>query len=85
MALKGRSGTASLAAKCVEKYSNADSDNPKEIKYREKHGNILEQYCGILKCRSNPVEVYLVFSSLGELPSLGGNRWRFGGANTSLA
>ena len=85
MALKGRSGTASLAAKCVEKYSNADSDNPKEIKYREKHGNILEQYCGILKCRSNPVEVYLVSAlSVNCLPweATGGASF---GANTSLA
>ena len=52
---------AALSAKCVEEYSNADCDHTKEIKYREKHGDILEQFHCILQCPSE-------FGEYGLLP-----------------
>jgi len=77
MPLPGTDGTAALLAKCVEKYSSAKSDRAKKIKYREKHGQILEQFYSVLKSRSNPGEVYIIFGPLGELSFFGVNYRHF--------
>jgi len=75
--LQGINGKVALSAKCLEKYSNADCDSTKKIKYGKKQGNILEQFPGILEGRSNPGEAYRVFRSLGELSFSGDNLWSF--------
>ena len=75
--LQGTNGHVALSAKCVEKYSNADCDNTKKIKYGEKQGNILEQFRCIPERRSNPGEANPVSSSLGELSFSGDNLWSF--------